>query len=130
MSYISWRTKYLSNGTYSPFERAMARQAALKRAIAEEMRASVMDQEKLRRLLAQAQRINKVISAEGVRDPAAINPRKTARPNTGRVSKPDLPSAPRGGRVRGHQGTIGWTPRGSQEVWTDPPPYAEHLRNL
>jgi hypothetical protein len=107
MSYVSWRNTHLSGGACSPFERAMARQAALKRVIAAEMRKSITDQEQLHRLLVRAQRISKVIAAEGVRDPATLDPRKIARPNTGRVSKPDLPAAPRGGRVRAHQGTIG-----------------------
>ena len=107
MSYVPWRSKQLSGGNHAPFDRASSRQAILQQAVAIQMRKLDSDPELLRRLLVRAQRIRTVIAAEGLRDPAVRDPRKTAKTNTGRVSKPDLPAAPRGGRVRGHQGTIG-----------------------
>lgn len=107
MAYISWRSKQLAGGTQSPFERATARQVSLKRLVGHLMCQPAADQRALGRLLQQAQRIKQVVEAQAALDPAVKDPRKTAKPNTGRVSKPDLPGAPRGGRMAASQRIIG-----------------------
>lgn len=99
MAYVSWRSKHLAGGTSSPFERATARQVQLKRLVAQLMRQPGMDQSQLGRLLIRAKRIRLVVEAEAVMTPRVNDPRKTAKANLGRVSKPDLPGSPRGGRL-------------------------------
>ena len=107
LAYISWRSKLLAGGTLSPFDRATARQVSLKRKVSQLTQRAGADPNQLSRLLVQAQRIKLVVDAEAVRDPAMKDPRKTAKPNTGRLSKPDLPGAPRGCRTTTSLGIIG-----------------------
>lgn len=107
MAYIPWHGKQLAGGAQSPFERATGPQVSLKRLVGQLMRQPGADQRQLGSLLSRAQRIKQVVEAQAALDPAVKDPRKIAKPNTGRVSKPDVPGAPRGGRRAANQRIIG-----------------------
>lgn len=107
MASIPWRSKQLAGGTQSPFERATAKSVSLKQCVDQRMRELGPDQNELGRLLKRAQKIKRVIEAQRALNPVVPDPRKTAKPNTGRVSKPWEPGAPRGGRVSAHKHIIG-----------------------
>ena len=97
MASIPWRLKQLAGGTQSPFERATSRLVSLKQQVEQRMRTPGTDQNELHRLLTRSQRVKRVVEAQRVLDPVVTDPRKTAKPNTGRVSKPGMPGAPRRG---------------------------------
>lgn len=107
MAYIPWRSRQLAGGCTSPFEHATSRQVRLKREIAHLLGQPGTEQHLLSKLLLQAQRVKIVLGAEAVRDPVVTDPRKKAKPNTGRTSKPELPAAPRGGRMAARLRIIG-----------------------
>jgi hypothetical protein len=100
MPCIPWRTKALRGGQFSPFDVATRRKADLTRRTQALMRQADGDPHSLQRLLARAQGLQRILRAQQICSPAEIDPRKQARPNTGRVSKPELGRPTRRGTIR------------------------------
>lgn len=107
MPCIAWRTKALRGGHFSPFDLATRKKAELTRRTEALMRQAEGDPQELQKLLRRAQRLQATLSAQRICSPAQVDPRKQARPNNGRLSKPELGRPSRGGTVRVQQRIIG-----------------------
>ncbi|WP_411871707.1 hypothetical protein [Vulcanococcus limneticus] len=107
MGYVPWRSQQLSRGKISPFEAAKGKHVALSRLVAKAMRDSACQPKTLQSLLRRSQRINAVLAAQAMDNPVEKDPRKTALPNNGRVSKPELVQPATRGTVRFQQRIIG-----------------------
>lgn len=103
MACVPWRTKALRGGHWSPQELTTRKRAALAQRIEALIQQGNADPERLQTLLQRSRKLQQLLQAQGLCHPAAVDPRKQARPNTGRVSKPELGNPNPRGRVRINQ---------------------------
>ena len=103
MACVPWRTKALRGGRWSPQEITTCKRAALVRRAEALIQQGNADPETLQTLLQRSRQLQRLLQAQGLCHPAAVDPRKQARPNTGRVSKPELGNPNPRGRVRINQ---------------------------
>lgn len=103
MPCLAWRTQALRGGQWSPQEVTTRKRAELVRRVEALIQQGGADPETLQKLLQRSKTLQRLLRAQGLCHPAAVDPRKQARPNTGRVSKPELGNPNPRGRVRINQ---------------------------
>ena len=103
MACVPWRTRALRGGHCSPQEVTTRKRAALARRVEALIQQGNADPELLQTLVQRSNQLQRLLCAQALCHPAAVDPRKQARPNNGRVSKPELGNLSPRGRVRINQ---------------------------